>query len=460
MKEGNMKRVRLAVIILITVAIVSTGIWLGIKTASKTTNGDISTSGFIEARDVSLAFEVSGRITEIAASEGDQVKAGSTIVKLDETLLRAQQKQSQAAIEQAQAAVTQATLARDQAAVARDNARKSLDLALDIQKHPLTLEASVIAAQGQVSIAESSLLLATDNFRKMTYPYSYTTVYYDVPEALADISDASRILTAALTTMKAPGFTDNTSTITLQLQHAIDSLTKSQELLARRGYGEDLFAGKYLSMDQYWTVRAAQLQMDQAQSVLNTATRTLQNVMDVKNNPQQINTAVQGAQTAYDGAISAVNSANNSIVMAQIQMEQSTAALKVLEVQIGKLSLTAPISGMITAKNSEVGEIAQAGAPILTIVDMATVTLTAYVPESKIGLVKIGQEAAVSVDSYPGENFPGKVIYISPQAQFTPRDVQLKDEREKTVFAIKINLNNLEQKLKPGMPADARIQVN
>jgi len=113
----------------------------------------------------------------------------------------------------------------------------------------------------------------------------------------------------------------------------------------------------------------------------------------------------------------------------------------------------------VAARHAEVGEIAQPGASILTITQLADVTLTAYVPESKIGLVKLGQKALVSVDSYPGETFSGTISYISPRALFTPKNVQLKEEREKMVFAVKISLANPGQKLKPGMPADTRIVV-
>jgi len=107
----------------------------------------------------------------------------------------------------------------------------------------------------------------------------------------------------------------------------------------------------------------------------------------------------------------------------------------------------------------EVGEIVQPGIPVLTVTELEEVTLTVYIPESKIGLVKLGQEALVAVDSYPEENFGGRVVYISPRAVFTPGNIQLKEEREKTVFAVKIRLENPELKLKPGMPADARVII-
>ena len=199
-----------------------------------------------------------------------------------------------------------------------------------------------------------------------------------------------------------------------------------------------------------WEQRAAGLRRDIAEKVL-------QNLLDIKNNPQEINAALDQAYVAYQTAIAAGGVAEQAVEVAKTQIKQAEASLAIIEVQLSKLTCRSPISGVVAAKHAEVGEIAQAGAPILTVTQLEEVTLNAYVPESRIGWVKLGQKALVSVDSYPDESFAGEVIYVSPRALFTPGNIQLKEEREKTVFAVKIRLDNPEQKLKPGMPADARI---
>ena len=215
-----------------------------------------------------------------------------------------------------------------------------------------------------------------------------------------------------------------------------------------------------LAVPLWWEEQTARLRRTIAQNML-------ENLLLIKDNPQEINAAVEQAQAAYQNAVvavevaeKAVEVAEKAVGLAERQVEQAEASLEIIEVQLSKLTLSSPISGVVAEQYAEVGEIAQPGVPILTIAELAEVTLTAYVPESKIGLVKLGQEGLVSVDSYPGENFSGKVVYISPRALFTPRNIQLKEEREKTVFAVKIRLANPEQKLKPGMPADVRILVN
>jgi len=206
-----------------------------------------------------------------------------------------------------------------------------------------------------------------------------------------------------------------------------------------------------------WVRALARQQLDSAQTIL-------QSLLNIKDNPQEINTAVDQAQIAYQKAVAAaevaekaVEVAEKAVQVAETRIEQAEASLELLGVKLSKLILNSPITGVVAEQYAEIGEIAQPGVPILKITELAEVTLTAYVPESKIGLVKLGQEAIVSVDSYPGESFSGKIVYISPRALFTPRNIQLKEEREKMVFAVEIKLKNLEQKLKPGMPADARI---
>ena len=97
------------------------------------------------------------------------------------------------------------------------------------------------------------------------------------------------------------------------------------------------------------------------------------------------------------------------------------------------------------------------GAPLLIVADLSQITLVVYVPEPRIGQVRVGQEAQVTVDAYPGRTFTGAVSYISPRAEFTPKNVQTQEERVETVFAVEIKLANADGYLKPGMPADAEL---
>lgn len=368
-----MKRI-VVIVIIILVAAIGGGLWWyhGLAGTLPAASG-IFASGFIEATDVSIASEISGRIVSISTDEGSEVKADVILVKLDDSLQKAQLKQAEAAVKLAQSGLEQAMAARNQAMAYSAGAKKAWEDALDVQKNPLELDSRIAAAQSQLDNAEVAL-----SYAKEINP----------------------------------------------------------------------FLGALKSL--FWTHAFAQQQRDGAQTALQT-------LLSIKSNPQDINARVDQTYAAYQTAQAAVEVAEKAIGVATRQLEQARASLEVIQVQLAKTVLTSPLSGTVTARNAEVGELSQPGIPILTITELGEVTLIAYVPESKLGLVKLGQEAIVSVDSYPGQDFSGKITYISPRAQFTPRNIQMKEEREKTVFAVKIRLPNPEHKLKPGMPADARI---
>jgi HlyD family secretion protein len=118
-----------------------------------------------------------------------------------------------------------------------------------------------------------------------------------------------------------------------------------------------------------------------------------------------------------------------------------------------------PINGTVLDTNLEVGEMAFPGTPILTLADLTRPWMYVYVNEVKLGHVKLGQKAMISVDSFPDKKFSGNVITISNKAEFTPKTIQTKEERVKLVFAVKIAIDNPDMSLKPGMPADAEIII-
>jgi HlyD family secretion protein len=131
---------------------------------------------------------------------------------------------------------------------------------------------------------------------------------------------------------------------------------------------------------------------------------------------------------------------------------------EIIKKQIEDCSIKAPMNGIITNKYAEKGEFVTVGSPIYSISKTDPVNLTIYITEIELGKVKTGMIAKIKIDSFPKRIFPGKVIYISPDAEFTPKNIQTKDERVKQVYGVKIELSNPEGILKPGMPADAVIE--
>lgn len=144
---------------------------------------------------------------------------------------------------------------------------------------------------------------------------------------------------------------------------------------------------------------------------------------------------------------------------AKERIQQATAALRVSEERLNDAVLYAPVSGVVLRKNIEPGETVASGVPVYTIGDLENPWVKVYVKEEKLGLLKLGAKAGITVDSYPGKIYEGKVTYLSSEAEFTPKSVQTQEERVKLVFGAKVSVKNVNDELKPGMPADVRIKL-
>ncbi len=128
-----------------------------------------------------------------------------------------------------------------------------------------------------------------------------------------------------------------------------------------------------------------------------------------------------------------------------------------LELQLDKMSIKSPLDGIVARRSIRVGEVASPVSTLMVVTQLDRVNLTLYVPERKIGRVKVGQKVEVQVDSYPKEIFPGQVTFVANRAEFTPRNVQTQQDRLNLVFAVKVEIPSPDLRLKPGMPADATI---
>jgi len=142
---------------------------------------------------------------------------------------------------------------------------------------------------------------------------------------------------------------------------------------------------------------------------------------------------------------------------ARSRVEEATAALAMARARLDEARLSSPVNGLVLHKNVEAGETVNPGVSLVTLMNPADLWLRAYVPETDIGRVKIGQAARIAVDAFPGRRFEGAISEIGAEAEYTPRNVQTKKERVNLVFRIKIAVKNLDGVLKPGMPADAEI---
>ena len=148
---------------------------------------------------------------------------------------------------------------------------------------------------------------------------------------------------------------------------------------------------------------------------------------------------------------------NDQIKAQEEEIKRLEANVEITETEIKDTRITSPLSGVVLLKNYERGELASAGSILLTIGDYTDCWINIYVPSNLLGFVYPGQEASVSVDSWPGTSFTGKVSEIAERAEYTPRASITPEERANLVFRVRVSLDNREGIFKPGMPADVII---
>jgi HlyD family secretion protein len=150
--------------------------------------------------------------------------------------------------------------------------------------------------------------------------------------------------------------------------------------------------------------------------------------------------------------------AQNNFEVANANLVTSQKALELADVRFNYLSLISPIDCFVIAKSAEVGEVVQPGTPVFTVVDMNDIWLTAYINETDLGRIHLNQIVDIQTDSYPAKIYKGRISFISEESEFTPKYIQTTEERVKFVYRIKIDVNNTNFELKPGMPADGYIR--
>jgi HlyD family secretion protein len=208
-------------------------------------------------------------------------------------------------------------------------------------------------------------------------------------------------------------------------------------------------------------VAQAQADLDGAQKDLN----RMQGLLDVGSGTTK---SRDDAKTRRDVAAARVRGAKEGLARLKAgsrkeEIAGSRARVSTVEARIAQLDqqrkdavVTSPVNGIVTEKIAEAGELLQAGGGLCVITDLADAWLTVYVGEPDLGRIRIGQEAEVVTND--GQSRKGKITFISTQAEFTPKNVQTRDEREKLVFKVKVGLDNRDGLFKPGMPAEARLR--
>lgn len=147
------------------------------------------------------------------------------------------------------------------------------------------------------------------------------------------------------------------------------------------------------------------------------------------------------------------------IEAAEARLADARAAADLLRTTIADSTVTAPREGIVTGRPVEAGELLSPGAVVAVLSEPDRVYVMLYLTEADVARVRLGEAAEVRVDGWPGRTFEGRVTYLSPRAEFTPKNVQTKEDRVKLVFGVKVEIPDPEGLLKPGLPADALIRT-
>ena len=421
----------------------------------------LQASGTIEAVDVVVASEISGKVKEVFVQEGDKLQAGDPLFSLEDEGLTLQREQSEAEI-----AAAEASLASMQAGLesAKENltyVQTQYDLALQVarledQPQRITLWNRDLPSDFDLPdwyFEKSEEIKATQNEVDKTWED-----YQDEVENFADLLNDSayekvkdvevRLSEARAAYLVADEVLERSRNITgAELKDSAQEnfdLAKADLDAAQTAYDQ------LLTEKDYEDVLEARGRLAVARESYEVARDILEGLLTGENA-----LSVKLAEQAVKVAETQVTQAETSITQVEKQINASKKSLDLIDLNIEKLLVSAPVSGILRTRSIEPGEVLQAGVSALVIDRLDQLTVTVYFPEDRYGQIKLGDVAEITVDSYPGETFEAEVIRISDRAEYTPRNVQTAEDRVTTVYAIDLAVDDYDGKLKPGMPLDA-----
>ena len=210
---------------------------------------------------------------------------------------------------------------------------------------------------------------------------------------------------------------------------------------------------------------AARQRLQDAQRDFDRAQELIRNQVVSQQVFDKARTALDVARSQYQQAaeqyrLVATGPRRERIAAQRAAVAQAGAALRAADAGLANMVIRAPFDGVVTVRHREPGEIVPAGSAVLSLMDRADRWVRIYVSEARIGAVRTGQPASITSDTFKGRTYPGEVVYLSSEAEFTPRNVQTSEERVKLVYAVKVRIaGDTAFELKPGMPADVRLTL-
>ena len=470
------KRPPLPAIILI-VLIIATGIYYGGRTMNADGDEQLSASGTIESTVVNVSPEMAGKVKDVLVGEGQSVKVGDPLLSLDDSLLAAQRAVAQAGVDSARSAMLTTQSAYDMAQAQYDatvtaaRAQQGAGRLVDwMGRTPGQFDQPLwyFSRTEQITAAQAEIDASLQAFQKSQADFE--AVVKDLNNADFVIAE-TRLSQARISYLTAKSVRDHAQAtggkvspddIDIHLPPFVSTYQTKIEIAKKLSGDSDVLDAANNALD------AAEAELEEAQNVYNDLLTT-----DAAEQVRDARATLSVAQERYQVALDTLSrlqtgeyspqvtiasigleQAKAGLQHAQTAVQQAEANLALLDKQLAKLTVYAPMNGVILTRNVEPGEFVQPGATAFAMADLNNITITVYVPEDRYGQIKLGQQASVTVDSFPGETFTAEVIHIADQAEFTPRNVQTVEGRSATVYAIKLKVSDTEGKLKIGMPAD------
>jgi HlyD family secretion protein len=467
------RTIRRILSIVLPLAALGVAIFYLLNTADEA-DGILHASGTVEAVEVIVSSELSGRVVEIFVGEGSIVQAGDLLFKLDDEIYQAQRKlaltgyqTAETNIQVAQAAVNTAKAALESAQLKSEAAQLQYEITLAaarMEERPSRIISwkqdipyefnlpvwyfqkteTLESAEAEVNNAKDALDIENENFED-TLERATNDNLLDAERRLLDAQESFLIAEDLLNRAKQ----QNDQELRDSAQTSFD--TAKEELEAAQTAYDDMLSDE--AEDEILEARA---RLTLAQERYETALDRYHSLQTGENSLQ-----VQAAQMAVTQADSAVTLAQAQVSQAEKQLlqieksrDQAQAEIDLIDIQIQKLSVTSATPGIVSSKNIELGEVIQPGAVAMTLDQIDSLTITVYIPEDRYGQIALGDHARLTVDSFPGEIFDAVVTRIADRAEFTPRNVQTEEGRRTTVFAVELSVREADAKLKPGMPAD------
>jgi HlyD family secretion protein len=387
--------------ILIPILLVAIGLGLTMALRSGWLHRDdpnrIHVSGNIELTEVDISFKVPGKLVQRTVDEGDFVKKGQLIARIDRDQMDRQKARDMAGV--------------SSAGFQLDQSRTS------IAYQEASLEADIELKRAELKAAQAHL----DELVAGSRPQEIQEARASVSDAQAQFDQAKLDWDRAQTLFKNDDISKSQFD---QFRARFDStqamLKQAQERLALSVEGPRKEQIEY-----------ARAQVAQAQAALKLSEA---NRLEVQRRKEDLSER-------------------------RAEMDRAQQQVAITNTQINDTEVFSPVDGVVLVKAAEVGEVLAAGTTVVTIGDIQHPWLRAYIGEKDLGRVKIGSKAKVTSDSFPGKGYWGRVSFISSEAEFTPKQIQTQEERVKLVYRIKIEVDNPNNELKSNMPVEAEIEL-